>query len=231
MRFVLRSDRHLADLRAALPRLAGRPALGCAWSPRTSPGAQGGARGRHRGRAHRADPAADAGRRRHPAARPEVVLPDQHRGGRRPLPAGARLGRRRRPRRRVGPLLRRGRLRPARGRARSHGRRRRDLGRGGRERRRGSARMPSARRRRRASWSATPRRPCPAAPDLVVVNPPRRGIGPDLAAWLDASAAAPRSSTPAATSTRSPATWPPCRRCTPSPGGCSTCSRRPRTPR
>lgn len=26
-----------------------------------------------------------------------------------------------------------------------------------------------------------------AAPDLVVVNPPRRGIGPDLAAWLDAS--------------------------------------------
>jgi len=28
------------------------------------------------------------------------------------------------------------------------------------------------------------------APDLVVVNPPRRGIGPDLAAWLDASPAA-----------------------------------------
>ena len=27
------------------------------------------------------------------------------------------------------------------------------------------------------------------APDLVVVNPPRRGIGPDLAAWLDASPA------------------------------------------
>ena len=25
------------------------------------------------------------------------------------------------------------------------------------------------------------------APDLVVVNPPRRGIGPELAAWLDAS--------------------------------------------
>ena len=28
------------------------------------------------------------------------------------------------------------------------------------------------------------------APDLVVVNPPRRGIGPDLARWLDASPAA-----------------------------------------
>jgi 23S rRNA (uracil747-C5)-methyltransferase len=27
------------------------------------------------------------------------------------------------------------------------------------------------------------------APDLVVVNPPRRGIGPDLAAWLDSSPA------------------------------------------
>jgi 23S rRNA (uracil747-C5)-methyltransferase len=27
------------------------------------------------------------------------------------------------------------------------------------------------------------------APDLVVVNPPRRGIGPELAAWLDASPA------------------------------------------
>ena len=27
------------------------------------------------------------------------------------------------------------------------------------------------------------------APDLVVVNPPRRGIGPDLAAWLEASPA------------------------------------------
>ena len=27
------------------------------------------------------------------------------------------------------------------------------------------------------------------APDLVVVNPPRRGIGPDLAAWSDASPA------------------------------------------
>jgi 23S rRNA (uracil747-C5)-methyltransferase len=25
------------------------------------------------------------------------------------------------------------------------------------------------------------------APDLVVVNPPRRGIGPDLAGWLEAS--------------------------------------------
>jgi 23S rRNA (uracil747-C5)-methyltransferase len=28
-----------------------------------------------------------------------------------------------------------------------------------------------------------------AAPDLVVVNPPRRGIGPDLAGWLEASTA------------------------------------------
>jgi len=27
----------------------------------------------------------------------------------------------------------------------------------------------------------------PTAPDLVVVNPPRRGIGPDLAGWLEAS--------------------------------------------
>ena len=27
----------------------------------------------------------------------------------------------------------------------------------------------------------------PSAPDLVVVNPPRRGIGPDLAAWLEQS--------------------------------------------
>ena len=27
------------------------------------------------------------------------------------------------------------------------------------------------------------------APDLVIVNPPRRGIGPDLAAWLEASSA------------------------------------------
>ncbi|SFC60031.1 23S rRNA (uracil747-C5)-methyltransferase [Nocardioides terrae] len=29
----------------------------------------------------------------------------------------------------------------------------------------------------------------PAAPELVIVNPPRRGIGPDLAGWLEASAA------------------------------------------
>ena len=35
---------------------------------------------------------------------------------------------------------------------------------------------------------ATTARLSPAA-DLVVVNPPRRGIGPDLAAWLDASPA------------------------------------------
>ena len=44
-----------------------------------------------------------------------------------------------------------------------------------------------------------------AAPDPVVVNPPRRGIGPELAA-----ARRPRcgpSSTRAATSNRSPATW------------------------
>jgi 23S rRNA (uracil747-C5)-methyltransferase len=27
----------------------------------------------------------------------------------------------------------------------------------------------------------------PGAPDLVVVNPPRRGIGPELAGWLEAS--------------------------------------------
>ena len=27
----------------------------------------------------------------------------------------------------------------------------------------------------------------PSAPDLVVVNPPRRGIGPDLAGWLEQS--------------------------------------------
>jgi 23S rRNA (uracil747-C5)-methyltransferase len=29
----------------------------------------------------------------------------------------------------------------------------------------------------------------PSAPDLVVVNPPRRGIGADLAGWLEAGAA------------------------------------------
>ena len=27
----------------------------------------------------------------------------------------------------------------------------------------------------------------PAAPDLVVVNPPRRGIGPELSGWLEGS--------------------------------------------
>jgi 23S rRNA (uracil747-C5)-methyltransferase len=37
---------------------------------------------------------------------------------------------------------------------------------------------------------ATTHRPPGPSPDLVVVNPPRRGIGPDLAAWLDASTAA-----------------------------------------
>jgi 23S rRNA (uracil747-C5)-methyltransferase len=29
-----------------------------------------------------------------------------------------------------------------------------------------------------------------SAPDLVVVNPPRRGIGPELAAWLESSGVA-----------------------------------------
>ena len=37
---------------------------------------------------------------------------------------------------------------------------------------------------------ATALQPPGPAPDLVVVNPPRRGIGPDLAAWLEASTAA-----------------------------------------
>ena len=36
---------------------------------------------------------------------------------------------------------------------------------------------------------ATSSTPSGPAPDLVVVNPPRRGIGPDLAAWLDRSSA------------------------------------------
>ncbi len=36
---------------------------------------------------------------------------------------------------------------------------------------------------------ATTDRPPGAAPDLVVVNPPRRGIGADLAAWLEGSSA------------------------------------------
>lgn len=33
------------------------------------------------------------------------------------------------------------------------------------------------------AWALTQ----PAAPDLVIVNPPRRGIGPDLAGWLESS--------------------------------------------
>ena len=94
VRFVLRSERHLDDLRTALPRLLRRPAVGPGGHREPAPRAQGGARGRHRGRAHRAVPAAGAGRRRHTAARPEVVLPDQHRGGRLALPAGPGLGRR-----------------------------------------------------------------------------------------------------------------------------------------
>ena len=42
---------------------------------------------------------------------------------------------------------------------------------------------------RPSSW-ATRRPPCLSpAPDLVVVNPPRRGIGAGLAGWLEASPA------------------------------------------
>ena len=64
---------------------------------------------------------------------------------------------------------------------------------------------------------ATTATPSPA-PDLVVVNPPRRGIGPGSPAGSRHRARA-RSSTPAATSTRWPATSPRCRRCGRSTGG------------
>ncbi|WP_392542132.1 methyltransferase domain-containing protein [Oryzobacter telluris] len=40
-----------------------------------------------------------------------------------------------------------------------------------------------------AVGDATTHRPDGPGPDLVVVNPPRRGIGPELAAWLEVSSA------------------------------------------
>ena len=77
------------------------------------------------------------------------------------------------------------------------------------------------------------------APDLVVVNPPRRGIGADLAGWLERYADAGAgggpgsgaSSTPPATPAPWPATWRPCRRGGWSGRGPSTCFRRPGTTR
>ena len=78
--------------------------------------------------------------------------------------------------------------------ARPHGRRRRDLRRRRRRRARAARcpRMPDAGIRARVDLRRGRRDDGHAggpAPDLVVVNPPRRGIGPDLAAWLDASPA------------------------------------------
>ena len=196
VRFVLRSERHLADAARRPPAPARRAAVGAGGHRQPAPGAQGGARGRHRGRADRADPAADAGRRRHPPARaasrssrrtPSVAG--------RAVPPGPRVGRRRRPGGRLGPLLRGGWLRPARHRAGPHRGRRRDLRRGGRGRPgRGrttrGCRGPGIRAEPSRSRSATPRpSPPPLAPDLVVVNPPRRGIGPALAGWLESSTA------------------------------------------
>ena len=75
-----------------------------------------------------------------------------------------------------------------------------------------------------------PRRRPDLAADLVIVNPPRRGIGPDLAG----GSRRPRcgmSSTRAATSTRWPRTWPRCRHSACSRLGSSTCSRRRTTTR
>jgi 23S rRNA (uracil747-C5)-methyltransferase len=67
-------------------------------------------------------------------------------------------------------------------------------------------------------------------PDLVIVNPPRRGIGAELAGWLDRSGVG-QVLYSSATSTRWPATWRPCRRWHRSRPGCSTCSRTPGTTR
>ena len=227
VRFVLRSDRHLADLRAALPRLLADLPSARVVTANLHP-------------EHKAVLEGDT----------EVALTEQTllpmRVGDVTLLLGPRsffqtntavagaLYRQardwvdaRRPRRRVGPLLRRGRVRPARDRPRSHRARGRDLG-GGRRRRASvgvRADAPTF-----VVGDATTAHLSPA-PDLVVVNPPRRGIGAELAGLARRVARTARSSTPAATSTPSPATSRRCRRCTPSPGGSSTCSRRPRTPR
>ena len=102
--------------------------------------------------------------------------------------------------------------------------------------RRASARLHTdavARHPRRARFevgdATTP--PSPPHPDLVVVNPPRRGIGPELAALARGVGPAPRRLLQLQRRRRWPATSRRCRRCARSTAGCSTCSRRPGTPR
>ena len=85
----------------------------------------------------------------------------------------------------LGPLLRRRRLRAAPRRSRP----RRDRRRGVRRRDRPPRSTAAERDRRpfRGRRRDVVRPAQPGAPDLVVVNPPRRGIGPDLAGWLESS--------------------------------------------
>ena len=223
MRFVLRSERHLADLRAALPRLLADLPSARVVTANLHPEHKAVLEGDTEVALTDADPAADAGRRRHPAARPEVVLPDQHRGGRRPLPPGPRLGRRRRPRRVVWDLYcgvggfalhatAPGRtvlgvetsaeaVEAARARHGARGCR-------------GPASAATVRLRGRRRHD---RRPLPRA------RPRRRQPAPTRHRRRASPAGSrrrprARSSTPAATSTRWPATSPRCRRCAPSPG-------------
>ncbi len=177
MRFVLRSDRHLADLRAALPRLLADLPSARVVTANLHP-------------EHKAVLEGDT----EVALTAQTLLP--MRVGDVTLLLGPKsffqtntavagaLYRQARdwvddadPERRVGPLLRRGRFRPARHRPRSHGARRRDLGGGGR--RGASARaMPVGRHPatgRPSSW-ATRRPPC-SPPRPTSSSSTRRDVG------------------------------------------------------
>jgi 23S rRNA (uracil747-C5)-methyltransferase len=143
-----------------------------------------------------------------------------------------RVGRRDRSVLGLGPVLRRGRVRPGLRRPGSAG---------------GGGREP-ARRRSPGPGSARARPACPTVlfeagdatdfarsatgpPDLVVVNPPRRGIGAELAGLAGEPRRSGTSSTPAATPSRWRGTSPRCRRSGRAGPGSWTCSRRRATTR
>ena len=133
------------------------------------------------------DAADAAGDRGDAAAGPEVVLPDQHLRRRGALRAGPDVGRPRSTCARLGPLLRGRRLRAAprrRRAARCSGSRCRPTR--SRPRTATAAELGVARDSSPADATAYALGRAPA-PDLVVVNPPRRGIGPELAGWLEPS--------------------------------------------
>ena len=168
------------------PRHHRRAAVGARRHGQRPAGAQGRPRGRHRGRPQRRQPPDDAPARGHPPARPPVVLPDQHPRSRRPSTRRPARGPTTSPPPPSSTSTAASAVSPC-------------------TSRRPGRQVVGVETSEEAVAAATAgahlngigspevefvagdatRHRADATPDLVVVNPPRRGLGDDLTAWLD----------------------------------------------